>query len=32
LRNTNGVVLTLHGKQVGFEASLIVSGLTISMQ
>lgn len=32
LRNANGVVLTLHGKQVGFEASLSVSGLTISMQ
>jgi hypothetical protein len=32
LQNTNGVVLTLQGKQVGFEASLSLSGLTISMQ
>ncbi|HEX5212186.1 MAG TPA: hypothetical protein VFW22_10695 [Pseudolabrys sp.] len=32
LRNGNGVVLTLHGRQVGFEASLSLSGLTISMQ
>jgi|SRR5689334_2531416 hypothetical protein len=32
LRNANGVVLTLHGKQVGFEASLSVSGLTISLR
>jgi hypothetical protein len=32
LQNSNGVVLTLRGKQVGFEASLSVSGLTISLQ
>ena len=32
LQNAKGVVLTLHGKQVGFEASLSVSGLTISLQ
>lgn len=32
LKNANGVVLTLRGKQVGFEASLSVSGLTISLQ
>ena len=32
LKNANGVVLTLHGKQVGFEASLSVSGLTISLR
>ena len=30
--NSNGVVLTLRGRQVGFEASLSVSGLTISIQ
>ena len=32
LQNSNGVVLTLHGRQVGFEASLSVSGLTISLR
>jgi hypothetical protein len=32
LQNSNGVVLTLRGKQIGFEASLSLSGLTISMQ
>lgn len=32
LQNGNGVVLTLRGHQVGFEASLSLSGLTISMQ
>jgi hypothetical protein len=32
LQNSNGVVLTLRGRQVGFAASLSVSGLTISMQ
>ena len=32
LQNSNGVVLTLRGRQVGFSASLAVSGLTISMQ
>ncbi|MGE5165549.1 MAG: hypothetical protein ACM3IH_16180 [Sphingobacteriales bacterium] len=31
LQNAKGVVITLHGRQVGFEASLSVSGLTISM-
>jgi hypothetical protein len=31
LQNANGVVLQLQGKQVGFEASLAVSGLTISL-
>ena len=32
LQNSNGVVLQLRGRQVGFEASLSLSGLTISMQ
>ena len=32
LQNSNGVVLTLQGKQVGFEASLSLSGLSISLQ
>jgi hypothetical protein len=32
LQNANGVVLQLRGRQVGFEASVAVSGLTISMQ
>ena len=32
LRNSNGVVLHLQGKQVGFEASLGLGGLTIGMQ
>jgi len=32
LQNSNGVVLQLHGRQVGFSASLSVSGLTISLQ
>ena len=32
LQNSKGVVLTLQGRQVGFEASLSLSGLTISMQ
>jgi hypothetical protein len=32
LQNSNGVVLQLQGKQVGFEASLSVSGLTISLK
>jgi len=32
LQNEKGVVLHLQGKQVGFEASLSLSGLTISMQ
>jgi len=32
LQNSNGVVLQLQGRQVGFEASLAVSGLTISLR
>src|SRR5215475_6725299 len=32
LQNANGVVLTLRGRQVGFAASLSVSGMTISLQ
>jgi hypothetical protein len=32
LQNSNGVVLQLHGRQVGFEASAALSGLTISLQ
>ncbi len=32
LQNSNGVVLTLQGRQVGFEASLSLSGLTLSLQ
>jgi hypothetical protein len=32
LQNSNGVVLTLRGRQVGFAASLSVSGLTVSLQ
>lgn len=32
LQNANGVVLQLQGKQVGFEASLSLSGLTISLK
>lgn len=32
LQNANGVVLRLQGKQVGFEASLSLSGLTIALQ
>jgi len=32
LQNANGVVLQLRGKQVGFEASVSVSGLTITLQ
>jgi hypothetical protein len=32
LQNSSGVVLKLQGKQVGFEASLAVSGLTISLR
>jgi hypothetical protein len=32
LQNSNGVVLHLQGKQVGFEASLSLSGMTISLQ
>ncbi len=32
LQNAKGVVLQLRGRQVGFEASLAVSGMTISLQ
>ena len=32
LQNSNGVVLRLQGRQVGFEASLAVSGMTISLK
>jgi len=32
LKNSNGVVLRLHGRQVGFEGSVSLSGLTISLQ
>jgi len=32
LQNSNGVVLTLRGQQVGFEASLSLSGLTLSVE
>jgi hypothetical protein len=32
LQNANGVVLRLQGKQVGFEASLSLSGLSIALQ
>jgi hypothetical protein len=32
LQNSNGVVLTVRGRQVGFSASLAVSGLTISLR
>ena len=32
LQNSNGVVLSLQGSQVGFQANLSVSGVTISLQ
>jgi hypothetical protein len=32
LQNSNGVVLQLSGRQVGFEASLSLSGLNISLR
>ena len=32
LQNSNGVVLTVQGRQVGFSASLAVSGLTIAVE
>ena len=32
LQNANGVVLTLEGTQVGFQANLSVGGVTISLQ
>jgi hypothetical protein len=32
LQNSNGVVLKLQGRQAGFEASMSLSGLTISVK
>jgi len=32
LQNGNGVVLDLHGRQVGFEASISLGGMSISMR
>jgi hypothetical protein len=32
LQNPNGVVLTLQGREVGFQANLSVSGVTISLR
>jgi hypothetical protein len=32
LKNSKGVILKLRGKQVGFEASLSLSGLTVSLK
>lgn len=32
LQNANGVVLRLEGRQVGFQANLSVSGVTIALQ
>ena len=32
LQNSNGVILRLRGRQAGFEASLGIGGVTISMQ
>jgi hypothetical protein len=32
LRNANGVVMEVRGRQVGFEASLNLSGMTVSMR
>jgi hypothetical protein len=32
LRNSNGVVLELRGRQVGFELSIDLSGMTVSMR
>lgn len=32
LRNSNGVVLQLQGKQIGLEASISLAGLTISLK
>jgi hypothetical protein len=32
LQNARGVILDLHGAQVGFELSLSLSGVTISLQ
>jgi hypothetical protein len=32
LQNQNGVVLTLHGVQAGFQVSLGLGGMTLAMQ
>ncbi len=32
LRNANGVVLELRGRQVGFELAVDLSGMTVSMR
>jgi hypothetical protein len=32
LRNSNGVILELRGRQVGFEVSIDLSGMTVSMR
>ena len=32
LQNSNGVVLKLQGKQAGFEASVSLSGMSISLR
>jgi hypothetical protein len=32
LRNANGVVLELRGRQVGFEVAIDLSGMTVSMR
>jgi hypothetical protein len=32
LRNANGVVLELRGRQVGFEVSIDLSGMTVSLR
>ena len=32
LQNSNGVILHLRGRQIGLEASLSLSGMTLSMQ
>ena len=32
LRNSNGVILELRGRQMGFEVSLDLSGMTVSMR
>jgi hypothetical protein len=32
LRNSNGVVLELRGRQVGFEVAIDLSGMTVSMR
>ncbi len=32
LQNSKGVVLSLHGRQVGFEASLALGGMTVAVE